>query len=46
MSENSSAIVSKVWGMCGPLRDVLADDIIENLQSALESFENLKEQLK
>ena len=21
MSENSSAIISKVWGMCGPLRD-------------------------
>lgn len=29
-----------------PSPDVLADDIIENLQSALESFENLKEQLK
>lgn len=28
-----------------PSPDVLADDIIENLQSALESFENLKEQL-
>ncbi len=29
-----------------PSPDVLADEIIENLQSALESFENLKEQLK
>lgn len=29
-----------------PSPDVLADDIIENLQSALESFENLTEQLK
>ena len=29
-----------------PSPDALADDIIENLQSALESFENLKEQLK
>ncbi len=29
-----------------PSPDVLADDIIENLQSALESFENLKAQLK
>ena len=29
-----------------PSPDVLADDIIENLQSALESFENLKEQLE
>lgn len=29
-----------------PEPDVLADDIIENLQSALESFEELKEQLK
>ena len=22
MSEQSSAIISKVWGMCSPLRDV------------------------
>lgn len=29
-----------------PLPDELADDIIENLQSALQSFEDLKEQLK
>ena len=29
-----------------PSPDVLADDIIENLQSALESFEGLKAQLK
>ena len=29
-----------------PSPDVLADDIIENLQSALESFQELKEQLK
>jgi len=29
-----------------PSPDVLADEIIENLQSALETFENLKEQLK
>ena len=29
-----------------PSPDVLADDIIENLQSALESFESLKAQLK
>jgi len=29
-----------------PSPDVLADDIIENLQSALESFKELKTQLK
>ena len=29
-----------------PSPDVLADDIIENLQSALESFQELKAQLK
>ena len=29
-----------------PSPDVLADDIIENLQSALESFQELKKQLK
>ncbi len=29
-----------------PSPDILADDIIENLQSALESFQSLKEQLK
>lgn len=29
-----------------PSPDVLSDDIIENLQSALESFENLKSKLK
>ena len=28
-----------------PYPDVLADDIIENLQSALESFQELKKQL-
>ena len=28
-----------------PDPDVLADDIIENLQSALESFQELKKQL-
>lgn len=29
-----------------PSPDVLADEIIENLQSALESFQELKAQLK
>ena len=29
-----------------PEPDVLADDIIENLQSALESFQELQAQLK
>lgn len=33
MSENSSAIISKVWGMCGPLRDdgVSYGDYLEQL---------------
>lgn len=36
----------QVFSISQELRLILADDIIENLQSALESFENLKEQLK
>ena len=33
MSENSSTIISKVWGMCGPLRDdgVSYGDYLEQL---------------
>ena len=33
MSENSTAIISKVWGMCGPLRDdgVSYGDYLEQL---------------
>lgn len=33
MSENSAAIISKVWGMCGPLRDdgVSYGDYLEQL---------------
>ena len=33
MSDNSSTIISKVWGMCGPLRDdgVSYGDYLEQL---------------
>ena len=36
-------MVGKRWEA---MRDVLAEDIIENLQSALESFQNLQSKLK
>ena len=47
-TNNTSSIISKVWSFCNTLPDpdVLANDIIENLEAGLESFRELYNAVK